>query len=72
MIALFFLLLLSNLLLGTRRTTKIVQFLDVPCGFSLRWLNLLFTPSFITLPLYPIVPFPQAMRVAAMFGMWGA
>ena len=69
MFALFILLLLSNRLLGQRKTSKIVKWLDIPCGFCLRWLNLLFTPSFVTLPLSPRISFNEVLKIAAVFGI---
>ena len=69
MFALFILLLLSNRFVGQRKTSKIVKWLDVPCGFCLRWLNLLFTPSFVTLPLSPRISFNEVLKIAAVFGI---
>src|SRR5271154_3002933 len=68
MFALFIVLLLSNRFLGQRNTLKIVKWLDIPCGFCLRWLNLLFTPSFVTLPLSPAISFNEVLKIAAVFG----
>src|SRR5277367_2101063 len=68
MFALFIVLLLSNRFLGQRNTSKIVKWLDIPCGFCLRWLNLLFTPSFVTLPLSPRISFNEVLKIAAVFG----
>ena len=68
MFALFIVLLFSNRFLGQRNTLKIVKWLDSPCGFCLRWLNLLFTPSFVTLPLSPRISFNEVLKIAAVFG----
>lgn len=69
MFALLILLLLSNRFVGHRYTSKVVKLLDVPCGFCLRWLNLLFTPSFVTLPLSPRISFTEVLKIAAVFGL---
>jgi hypothetical protein len=68
MFALFVFLLLSNRFIGQRSTSKIVRWLDIPCGFCLRWLNLLFTPSFVTLPLSPRISFNEVLKIAGVFG----
>ena len=68
MFGLFLILLLCNRLAGQRNTSKIVRWLDIPCGFCLRWLNLLFTPSFVTLPLSPRISFTEVLKIAGVFG----
>jgi len=68
MFGLFLILLLCNRLVGQRNTSKIVRWLDIPCGFCLRWLNLLFTPSFVTLPLSPRISFTEVVKIAGVFG----
>ena len=67
MFGLFLILLLCNRLLGQRNTSKIIRWLDIPCGFCLRWLNLLFTPSFVTLPLSPRISFTEVVKIASVF-----
>src|SRR5947207_9586867 len=69
MFALFILLLLSNRFVGQKNTSKIVKWLEIPCGFCLRWLNLLFTPSFVTLPLSPRISFTKVLKIAGVFGI---
>jgi hypothetical protein len=68
MFGLFTILLLCNRFAGQRNTSKIVRWLDIPCGFCLRWLNLLFTPSFVTLPLSPRISFTEVLKIAGVFG----
>jgi hypothetical protein len=69
MLVLFILLLLCNQFLGQRKTSRIVKWLDIPCGFCLRWLSLLFTPSFVTLPLSPRISVDEVLKIAAVFGI---
>ncbi|RFU24541.1 hypothetical protein B7463_g11795, partial [Scytalidium lignicola] len=39
------------MVIGDRKTRAIVNIIDVPAGFSLRWINCFFVPSFVVLPL---------------------
>jgi hypothetical protein len=70
MFGLFIVLMICNSVIGHRNTSKLVRVLDVPCGFCLRWLNLLFTPSFVTLPLSPAISFNEVLKIAAVFGTY--
>ncbi|GJD00057.1 hypothetical protein CH63R_12125 [Colletotrichum higginsianum IMI 349063] len=67
LILLFFGLLLCELVLGNHRTKAIVAVIDVPAGWSLRWINILFTPSFIMLPLSPPIGIVEVMKIIAVF-----
>ncbi|KAK1996832.1 hypothetical protein LX36DRAFT_722346 [Colletotrichum falcatum] len=67
MVLLFLGLLLSELALGNHRTRAVVAVVEVPAGWSLRWINVLFTPSFIMLPLSPPVGIVEVMKMAAVF-----
>ncbi|GJC90083.1 plastidal glycolate/glycerate translocator 1, chloroplastic [Colletotrichum liriopes] len=67
LILLFFGLLLSELVLGNHKTRAIVAVIDVPAGWSLRWINVLFTPSFIMLPLSPSIGITEVMKIIAVF-----
>ncbi|TQN67792.1 Plastidal glycolate/glycerate translocator 1, partial [Colletotrichum shisoi] len=67
LILLFFALLLCELVLGNHRTKAIVAVMDVPAGWSLRWINILFTPSFIMLPLSPPIGIVEVMKIIAVF-----
>ncbi|OLN90004.1 Plastidal glycolate/glycerate translocator 1, chloroplastic [Colletotrichum chlorophyti] len=67
LILLFFGLLLSELVLGNHRTRAVVAVIDVPAGWSLRWINVLFTPSFIMLPLSPSISIIEVMKIIAVF-----
>ncbi|KAG0647661.1 Uncharacterized protein D0Z07_6771 [Hyphodiscus hymeniophilus] len=53
LVALFFALIGCDLVLGDRKTRAIVNVLDVPAGFALRYINIFFTPAFVLLPLSP-------------------
>ncbi|TDZ14002.1 Plastidal glycolate/glycerate translocator 1 [Colletotrichum spinosum] len=67
LILLFFGLLLSELVLGNHKTRAIVAVIDVPAGWSLRWINVFFTPSFIMLPLSPSIGIAEVMKIIAVF-----
>ncbi|KAM0324901.1 hypothetical protein ACHAQA_007867 [Verticillium albo-atrum] len=67
LILLFLALLLSELVLGARRTRAIVDLIDIPAGWSLRWINVLFTPSFILLPLSPSIGIIEVLKIIAVF-----
>ncbi|KAH8421668.1 Plastidal glycolate/glycerate translocator 1 [Colletotrichum scovillei] len=67
LILLFFGLLLSELVLGNHKTRAIVAVIDVPAGWSLRWINIFFTPSFIMLPLSPSIGIVEVMKIIAVF-----
>ncbi|KAK6213236.1 hypothetical protein QIS74_09238 [Colletotrichum tabaci] len=67
LILLFFGLLLCELVLGNHKTKAIVAVIDVPAGWSLRWINILFTPSFIMLPLSPPIGIVEVMKIIAVF-----
>ncbi|KAI8265608.1 Plastidal glycolate/glycerate translocator 1 [Colletotrichum sp. SAR 10_98] len=67
LILLFFGLLLSELVLGNHKTKAIVAVIDVPAGWSLRWINVFFTPSFIMLPLSPSIGIIEVMKIIAVF-----
>ncbi|KAK9456459.1 LrgB-like family-domain-containing protein [Dipodascopsis uninucleata] len=67
MLLLFFVLLALNRFAGSKRTATISRVLDVPLGFSLRWINTFFTPSFVLLPLSPAVGGKEVGKIAAVF-----
>ncbi|CDO91835.1 unnamed protein product [Kluyveromyces dobzhanskii CBS 2104] len=54
-------------LINKELTEKIVGVIDVPLSWALRWMNLFFTPAFVTLPLSPWISFKEAMLIAASF-----
>lgn len=67
MLLLYIFLISSQRFLGNRRTTNIVKLIDIPGGFSLRWINIFFTPAFITLPLSSWISAKEALTIAAVF-----
>ncbi|KAJ0163903.1 Plastidal glycolate/glycerate translocator 1, chloroplastic [Colletotrichum tanaceti] len=67
LILLFSGLLLCELVLGHHKTKAVVAVIDVPAGWSLRWINVLFTPSFIMLPLSPPIGIVEVMKIIAVF-----
>lgn len=48
-------------------TEKYIGIIDIPLSWSLRWMNLFFTPAFVTLPLSPWISFREAMLITAVF-----
>ncbi|KAK9464716.1 LrgB-like family-domain-containing protein [Lipomyces arxii] len=67
MLLLFGCMLLIDATLGPRRTAIFAKVIDVPLGFSLRWINTFFTPSFVLLPLSPAVSGAEIGKIAAVF-----
>ncbi|KAK0610085.1 LrgB-like family-domain-containing protein [Bombardia bombarda] len=67
LILLFFGLLLCELVVGGNRTRKLVHAIDVPGGWSLRWINILFTPTFVLLPLSPPIGGVEVAKIIAVF-----
>ncbi|CAK7210462.1 hypothetical protein SEUCBS140593_000832 [Sporothrix eucalyptigena] len=67
LVLLFLSLLLSEVVLGNRKTKALVRAINVPGGWSLRWLNLFFTPSFVMLPLSPHISGVEVAKMIAVF-----
>ncbi|KAG7141033.1 Plastidal glycolate/glycerate translocator 1 like protein [Verticillium longisporum] len=67
LVLLFAVLLLSEMVLGARKTKLVVDLIDVPAGWSLRWINVMFTPSFILLPLSPAIGIMEVLKIIAVF-----
>ncbi|KAI1464820.1 LrgB-like family-domain-containing protein [Daldinia caldariorum] len=67
LIILFAALLLSEQLLGEHRTKHIVSIIEIPGGWALRWINVLFTPSFVLLPLSPSIGGIEVLKIIAIF-----
>ncbi len=68
LVLLFLSLLLSDVVAGPRRTKLLVHIINIPGGWSLRWLNLFFTPSFVMLLLSPPVSIVEVGKMTAVFG----
>lgn len=66
MIVLFFALLLSQSLLGDKKTRATLSVIEVPAGFALRWINIFFCPSFVLLPLSPPVSGVEVGKIIAV------
>ncbi|KAI5863787.1 LrgB-like family-domain-containing protein [Durotheca rogersii] len=60
-------LLLAERLLGENRTRRVVAVIEVPGGWALRWINVLFTPSFVLLPLSPAIGGIEVLKIIAVF-----
>ncbi|KAM0245370.1 hypothetical protein ACHAP5_005453 [Fusarium lateritium] len=67
MMLLFCALIVSESLLGSHKTRKMVNIIDVPAGWSLRWMGIFFTPSFVLLPLSPPIGIVEVMVIIAIF-----
>ncbi|KAK8038114.1 hypothetical protein PG994_014881 [Apiospora phragmitis] len=58
--------------LGEHRTRRLVAYIEVPGRWSLRWIGVFFTPSFVLLPLSPPIGVVEVFKVIAVFGESGA
>ncbi|KAI1100770.1 LrgB-like family-domain-containing protein [Jackrogersella minutella] len=67
LILLFLALVLSERVLGEHRTKRIVAVIEVPGGWALRWINVLFTPSFVLLPLSPSIGGLEVLKITLVF-----
>ncbi|KAG8405783.1 hypothetical protein J3458_021716 [Metarhizium acridum] len=60
-------LLLCEAVLGTHVTRRAVGVINVPADWSLRWIGLFFTPSFVTIPLSPAIGVGEVFKIIAVF-----
>ncbi|KAF5011546.1 hypothetical protein FDECE_2346 [Fusarium decemcellulare] len=67
MVLLFSALIASESLLGSHRTRKLINLIDVSAGWSLRWMGVFFTPSFVLLPLSPLLGVAEVFKIIAIF-----
>lgn len=67
MIGLFVVLIISQTILGDKKTKAIVNWIEIPCGFALRYINLFFCPAFVTLPLSPSISGVEVAKIIAVF-----
>ncbi|KAH0379490.1 hypothetical protein KCU92_g8158, partial [Aureobasidium melanogenum] len=67
MIGLFVILVLLQGILGDRQTKRIVNLIEIPCGFALRYINIFFCPAFVTLPLSPSISGVEVAKIIAVF-----
>ncbi|KAF2489428.1 hypothetical protein BU16DRAFT_531730 [Lophium mytilinum] len=67
MIILFFALIICESLLGDRKIKRVVNLVDVPGGFALRYINILFSPSFILLPLSSPIGGIEIAKIIGVF-----
>jgi putative effector of murein hydrolase len=66
MLILFFGLLLLEVAIGTRKVSSLLKIINIPAGFSLRWMNVYFTSPFILLPLAQKVGVAEAFEIGAV------
>ncbi|ROV96191.1 hypothetical protein VSDG_05086 [Cytospora chrysosperma] len=67
MLLLFAGLWICELVIGNHYTKYIVSVVDVPAGWSLRWISTCFTPTFVTLPLSPSISGAEVGKMIAVF-----
>ncbi|KUJ19138.1 uncharacterized protein LY89DRAFT_612651 [Mollisia scopiformis] len=67
LILLFLGLIVIDLIIGDRKTRALVNVIDVPAGFALRYLNIFFTPSFVLLPLSSPISGVEVGKIIAVF-----
>ncbi|KAJ2991143.1 hypothetical protein NUW58_g2630 [Xylaria curta] len=67
LVILFLGLLLLERVIGEHWTKRIVAVIEIPGRWSLRWINILFTPSFVLLPLSPSIGGIEVLKVIAVF-----
>ncbi|KAL5627818.1 hypothetical protein BROUX41_002566 [Berkeleyomyces rouxiae] len=67
LLLLFAALVGTEQVLGAHRMRKLVGWIDVPAGWSLRWINIFFAPSFVMLPLSPSIGIVEVVKMAAVF-----
>ncbi|KAI1130624.1 LrgB-like family-domain-containing protein [Nemania abortiva] len=67
LIVLFLGLLLLEKVIGENRTRRVVSVIEIPGAWSLQWINVFFTPSFILLPLSPSIGGVEVAKVIAVF-----
>ncbi|KAH7146384.1 LrgB-like family-domain-containing protein [Dactylonectria macrodidyma] len=67
LVLLFLALLASESALGSHRTRKLIAVIDVSAGWSLRWMGVFFTPSFVLLPLSPPIGIAEVFKIIAVF-----
>ncbi|KIW06037.1 hypothetical protein, variant [Verruconis gallopava] len=67
MILLFFILLGCSIVLGDRKARKLVALVDIPGGFALRYINVLFCPAFVLIPLGPTISGREIGKIVAVY-----
>ncbi|KAI1362183.1 LrgB-like family-domain-containing protein [Xylaria arbuscula] len=67
LIILFLGLLLLERTIGEHRTRRIVTVIEIPGQWSLQWINVFFTPSFVLLPLSPAIRGLEVLKIIAVF-----
>ncbi|KAG8162334.1 hypothetical protein KVR01_008099 [Diaporthe batatas] len=69
MLLLFAGLWVGELVVGAHRVRRAVAVIDVPAGWALRWISILFTPTFVTLPLSPPIGAAEVGKMIAVFAV---
>jgi putative effector of murein hydrolase LrgA (UPF0299 family) len=67
MILLFCILIASSAIFGDRKTRKLVALVDIPGGFALRYINVLFCPAFVLMPLGPKIGGKEVGKIVAVY-----
>ncbi|CDK28690.1 unnamed protein product [Kuraishia capsulata CBS 1993] len=58
---------LLALIFGEKKIEVVLKVLEVPCGFSLRWMNVYFIPAFVVLPLSKHIGVGGAFTICGIF-----
>ncbi|CAM1509118.1 Fc.00g028570.m01.CDS01 [Cosmosporella sp. VM-42] len=67
LVLLFLVLIGCETALGSHRTRKLVAVIEVSAGWSLKWMGIFFTPSFVLLPLSPPIGVIEVFKIIAVF-----
>ncbi|KAF8861322.1 hypothetical protein BDZ45DRAFT_647583 [Acephala macrosclerotiorum] len=67
LLLLFFGLIVTDIIIGDRKTRALVNVIDIPAGFALRYLNIFFTPAFVLLPLSGPISGVEVGKIIAVF-----
>lgn len=67
MLLLYAFLAILAKIFGEKKISPIIKIIEIPSGFSLRWINIFFTPAFVTLPLSSWISAKEALTIAAVF-----
>ncbi|KAI0390493.1 LrgB-like family-domain-containing protein [Xylariaceae sp. FL0594] len=67
LVVLFLGLLVLERVIGEYLTRRFVALLEIPGEWSLRWISILFTPSFVMLPLSPPIGGIEVLKIIAVF-----
>ncbi|CAH0037746.1 unnamed protein product [Clonostachys solani] len=67
LVLLFVGLIISEVTLGSHRTRRLISVIDISAGWSLQWISVFFTPSFVLLALSPPIGIAEVLKIIAVF-----